>query len=135
MKIQNGQRWCDKVKALQTMSRFLRRNASQATAASGDAQAAALAQAKTTMIHTRPMPHARPDALPELSASQRQTIEAIAAHLQELHKELAEEDEYKKWEMRWIEDESTARRYAVACKFDEALAKRRVAVSWSFYQE
>lgn len=105
------------------MSRFLRRNASQAsTALDGDA-----AQAKTTLIHTRPMPHAKPDARPELSASQQKTIEAIRNHLLELHEELAQDDDYKSWEKRWIDDESTSRRYAVACKYDEALAKRRVA--------
>ncbi|MCO5599099.1 hypothetical protein L7F22_053199 [Adiantum nelumboides] len=52
------------------------------------------------------MPHARPDALPELSASQRQTIEANRCSSAGIAQRLAEEDEYEKWRKSWIEDEA-----------------------------
>lgn len=52
----------------------------------------------------------------------------LKAHLIALHRDLAESDpEYVFWERKWIDDPSTARRYAMAVKWDEAHAKRRAA--------
>lgn len=71
-----------------------------------------------------------------LTAEQERIESSVKTHLLELHGHLAQSDaSYVPWERRWIEDPSTARRYARAVKYDEASAKRRAAETLEWRRE
>lgn len=53
--------------------------------------------------------------------------------MDELHAQLKDEDPYKQWEARFIQEDSTAPRYMRAAKWDLKDAKKRIQVGRLVY--